>query len=85
MKVVLMKCGHSANAVDSKGNPCCAICAGLTPNANIVEKIIPDLTNRFAKCSLCNNRRPSSIKLPFFKYEEDSELDSYYCGCRGWE
>ena len=42
----MMKCGHAANAVDKDGNPCCAICAGFTPNAFIVDDSAPDLTGR---------------------------------------
>ena len=101
-----MKCGHIANSIDGGGNPCCAICGGLTPNARIVEEEIPNLKGRLAKCGECGHIKPSDFDLPFFEYcgrgsrydlntlyhyrEEfcklgGLDLDSYYCGCRGWE
>ena len=36
----LMKCGHLANAIDSNGKPCCAICAGINKGYNVVYKKI---------------------------------------------
>jgi hypothetical protein len=39
----MMQCGHAANAVDSLGNPTCAICVGITPGARTVVES-PDLT-----------------------------------------
>ena len=46
----MMKCGHAANATNGKGEPCCVICAGFTPDAEIVDTAVPDLTGRTAKC-----------------------------------
>lgn len=62
----LMKCGHTAQAIDKDGNPCCVICIG-NPLAEQVEENLPDLTGRLAKCG-CGNTRESSISLPFFEY-----------------
>lgn len=67
MKMSLMKCGHTAMAVDENGNPCCVICHG-DPRSQIVEEDLPDLTGRLAKCD-CGNTRESSIELPFFEYK----------------
>ena len=81
----LMKCGHAANAVDKNGNPCCAICAGFTPNAFIVDDSAPDLTGRKARCMFCGAERDSSPELPFFEHKHDKEYDIFYCGCWGWD
>ena len=81
----MMKCGHAANAVDRNGNPCCAICAGFTPNAFIVDEKQIDLTGRKAICSYCNTIVDSSLNLPFFEYRPDKEYDSFYDGCWGWD
>ncbi len=64
---VMMKCGHAANATDGSGNPQCAVCVGMTGDAEIIASVSPDLTGRTAKCS-CGNANPSSTKLPFFEY-----------------
>lgn len=42
-------CGNAANAVDSSGNPCCAICAGIDAGSNVIAPQ-PDLTGRKARC-----------------------------------
>lgn len=81
----MMKCGHAANAVDKDGNPCCAICAGSTPDAFIVEDKEIDLTGRKAICSYCNTIVDSSLDLPFFEYRPDKEYDNFYDGCWGWD
>jgi len=83
--MVMMKCGHAANATNEKGEPCCAICLGLTPCAEIPVDT-PDLTGRKAKCTICGEEEPSSINLPFFEYlGPEFDYDYYYCGCRGWD
>jgi hypothetical protein len=46
----MMECGHSANAKDADGNPCCAICIGMIDGADRVMKSAPDLSNRKARC-----------------------------------
>lgn len=83
----LMKCGHSANAQDSQGNPVCVICVGVDPGATEVEKEAfgtEGLEGREAKCS-CGNHGPSKWELPFFEYQPEASFDKYYCGCRGWD
>lgn len=69
MKNPMMKCGHAANAVNKEGLPCCAICAGLTPNADIVDENFGDrLEGRMAICPHCKKTVPSSLSLAFFEY-----------------
>lgn len=84
MENVLMKCGHTTSIKDSDGNYVCPICVGLTPNARIAEEKKVDLKNRTAKCT-CGCERPSNYNLPFFEYCPNSQYDSFYCGCRGWD
>lgn len=87
MTTPMMKCGHAANAVDSKTmKPICVICIGLTPDAEIVAET-PNLDGRMAKCAegKCGSMRPSSTSLAFFQHRPEREYDSYYCGCRGWD
>lgn len=79
MEKLLMKCGHTANAETSTGQPCCIIC-GCT---EIMPK--PDLTGRKARCSFCGKEVDSNYNLPFFEYRKDKDYDSYYCGCGGWD
>jgi hypothetical protein len=81
----MMKCGHRAQATDKSGKPICAICFGLTPDAEIVDEAPPDLTGREATCCCCRKATKSSPELPFFTYRENYSTDSYYCGCRGWD
>lgn len=82
---VMMKCGHTANAKDEKGNPVCAICYRENKDAVIVNEKQPNLMGRKARCWQCGDIAPSNYLLPFFKYNENGEKDSYYCGCRGWD
>jgi len=84
MSDILMKCGHSANATHDDGQPCCVICAGIHPEAYVIEDIPPDLEGRTAMCSQCGGKRTSSYALPFFSYNYEEGLDGYYCGCKGW-
>lgn len=81
----MMKCGHIGYAKDKDGNPCCAICAGSTPDAFIVEDNQPNLTGRKARCLYCGSLKDSSPDLPFFEYRPDRKFDGYYCGCKGWD
>lgn len=81
----LMKCGHVANAVTEDGKPVCVLCIGIDPKAQEIDKEIPDLTGRKAKCSICGKAKESSFDLPFFDYRKDRETDEYYCGCFGWD
>ncbi len=81
----MLACGHSANAVDENGNPCCAICFGLKDGASETVVKTPDLKGRKAKCSMCDRTEPSSIDLAFFEYRPEKPTDLYYCGCKGWD
>lgn len=83
---VLMRCGHAANAVDhATGKPVCAICIGLTPDAEIVAEKQPDLKGRKARCVYCKREVDSSTSLAFFEYRPNESSDRYYCGCLGWD
>ena len=87
-KYYLMKCGHVANAYDPYGNPVCVICAGITDDADIIEKECRGsvgLEGRTAKCPECGLKTKSRWDLPFFKYRPDNEFDEYYNGCYGWD
>lgn len=80
----MMKCGHAANAQDENGNPCCVICVGIDPGAEIIDNSSPSLEDRKSKCTYCDNTRDSSADLPFFKHQPNKDVDSHYCGCKGW-
>lgn len=82
---VLMKCGHAANAKNTKtGKPCCVICFGIVAGADEPMERDPDLTGRVAHCSDCKREVPSSTDLAFFSYQPGNRCDYYYCGCKGW-
>ena len=90
----LMKCGHSTKAVRMGTDiPVCAICLGITPDAEVVEDSPPDLSGRRAKCTyrtrrdgtLCTSEQDSSSELAFFEHRPDKPNDAYYCGCWGWD
>lgn len=61
-----------------------------TPDAYAVEKEIENeyegLEGRMAKCDegFCQTTTESSWDFAFFSYNPDKEMNSYYCGCRGW-
>ena len=93
----MMKCGHSANAnrihKDGTKTPSCAICAGITPDAEIVVDA-PDLEGRKARCSYfgtshgsttCHGEVASSPNAAFFEHRPGAEFDRFYCGCWGWD
>jgi hypothetical protein len=84
LKPKIMKCGHKGYSQTIDGQPCCSIC-----NCKDVadEEDIIDLTGRKAQCPHCNKIVDSSYSLPFFTPREkyNSEMDSYYCGCEGWD
>lgn len=65
---VLMRCGHSANAIDANGQPRCVICTAK------VTVPSPDLSGRMAECTYCGKRVPSSVNLPFFEYKGPGSL-----------
>lgn len=89
MSAVMMECGHSHNTVKSDGAPYCVICG-----CSVVAPTKPDLTQRKARCQYygayvrhgkCASEADSKESLAFFKHDPDSEYDSYYCGCYGWD
>jgi hypothetical protein len=54
-KIVMMKCGHAANAVHigkngAQDTPCCAICSGIDVRGDEVAET-PSLENRKARCT----------------------------------
>lgn len=94
MNAVLMECGHAANASrGGTGAPACAICAPAEA-AYTVAVGEPNLTDRMARCvyapqggprKKCKNEVPSRSELAFFAHRPDEPLDSFYCGCYGWD
>jgi hypothetical protein len=85
----MMKCGHSANsvAIINQGVriPSCAICAGMNPDALVIDEAPPNLEGREAVCAYDGTRVPSSPNCAFFQYRPDKGTDTFYCGCRGWD
>jgi hypothetical protein len=82
----LMACGCSANAT-CKEQPCCAIHGCLD-----VAGELPNLEGRKARCAYgCNHNVASSLSLAFFQYRGpgspngERPMDTYYCGCFGWD
>jgi len=67
----MMMCGHAANATTGDGKPSCVICAGLTPDALIVNETPPLFLGRMARCSYYNT-------LPKGRNHEGPERD----GCK---
>lgn len=67
MTTVMMKCGHSANAVMGD-KPVCAICAMTHTGWDIVDDDPPDLAGRKARCH-CGREEPSHPeRLAFFEF-----------------
>jgi len=90
MNKVMMKCGHTSNAVlvrpDGTEAPACVVCIGNNPDAEIVDTATPDLTGRMARCDECGkNVVASAVKLPWFRHRPDRPTDQYYCGCHGFD
>lgn len=81
----LMRCGCVATAHDAEGRWVCPVHYGLHPGAVVEAVKTPDLSGRRAACEYCGKQQPSALTLPFFEYHLDQPLDSYYCGCRGWD
>ena len=94
MSDILMKCGHTANATQPDGQPSCAICAGIHPDAYVIEDRPVELRGRRSRCTYyhnvgrkgkkCKDECDSSLALPFFTHQPDNEFDKHYCGCWGW-
>ena len=75
----LMKCGHIANALTGDNKPCCVICECYE---EAQQKV--DVSGRMMKCS-CGKTEPSNPNAAFFEYKPNSDFDSFYCGCWGWD
>jgi len=84
---VLMECGHTSNTkFDDK--PACVICFPKEEAMRISSEN-PDLRNRIAKCIYCPKTMTSETaweeNAAFFSYRPDKPVDTYYCGCEGWD
>ena len=76
--IVCSGCGQKMMATDSKGRPACTTCIGLSSLSGIPKKVVvPDK----AHCTYCKREAVNDGNLAFY----DSERNSYYCGCRGWD
>ena len=84
-RTVVLLCGHTAMADDRDGNPCCPICDPRDPASSTVDQAPPTLDGREAVCDYCRRRVVSDWGLPFFGHCPQDEVDSWYCGCRGWD
>lgn len=40
--------------------------------------------DRLAICTYCSRLSKSDKDLPFFKERKESPMDSFFCGCRGF-
>lgn len=89
---MMMKCGCDTNAVrNSDQKPVCIAHYGISPGADEVMEVLPDLTGRMAKCTYCHHLHPSDDptgsgykSLPFFVWQPEAEHDKWYDGCLGW-
>jgi len=85
-KKVCAGCGTVLVAVDSKGNPACPICIGISEHSGMVREVeIPDEVLKKAVCPHCKRTADQTrwnIKdLPFY----EAKNNTFYCGCRGWD
>lgn len=76
---IMMKCGHASNSTHN-GKPFCCIC-----ECDEIEEKQIDLKGRKARCSSCGKEVDSNSNLEFFCHNENSDHDSFYCGCGGWD
>lgn len=79
----IMGCGHAANGVkgrlsDPDAKPCCVICAGIDPRADIIATE-PDLTGRQMRC--CGDPVPSKSGAAFFEYRGPGSRAATICTC----
>jgi hypothetical protein len=81
----LMECGCIGQGTRQDGSPVCISHYGIHPGADVPAEEVPDLTGRMASCPYCSRTEPSSLDLPFFAHQPNSETDSMYNGCRGWD
>lgn len=83
----LMKCGCVAQG-KSGDDWVCVIHAGIgDDNGELVAEEVPSLEGRTARCPSCKKENPSGWNLPFFQLSRyfPEGVDSFYCGCRGWD
>lgn len=73
MSDIMMACGCVAQGKDSHNQPVCISHIDSPKGHTVVSA--PDLTGRQAKCS-CNEVRPSSISLAFFKFQGEGSPDA---------
>ncbi len=86
MTTPMMKCGHAANGINSNTRkPVCVICISINPGAEEIDESTPNFADRKSKCTYCSMTKPSSPELTFFEHRPKSPMDSYYCGCKGWD
>ena len=80
MEKVMFACGHVSNAVNSKGEPSCAICFGIQEGAETIVEA-PNISKRKARCA-CGKTVKSDFNLPFFEFRgEGSPASTDYCKC----
>lgn len=80
MDAKVMKCGHSANAVDGEGNPCCAICAGIDPRAYEVDDTYIQDPKRKARCTYYG-KNVGNTKYGYNECSECAEQEDNKCHC----
>jgi hypothetical protein len=73
--IPMSQCSNCHGLWASSCSSCCPYCGNET---NII-------VHKKAKCSYCKNIVNSNFNLAFFTIRENSEYNSYYCGCRGWD
>lgn len=82
---VMMACGHISTSTerlrDGSTRPACVMCGCFDIDDAFTG--IPE--GRMARCTDCNKTASSNVDLPFFKSCPDEPMDSYYCGCWGWD
>ena len=81
--IYLMRCGHTNNAVTDLKAPVCVIC-GCIEVVRACEGT-EGLEGRKAVCLDCGKKTVSEWSLAFFRHCPDTEHDTWYCGCRGWD
>jgi len=84
----MIECCQVANA-NSNGKPCCVICAGVLPEAFIVNENPPSLEGRIAKCAYgCGNEDHQSkaykVDLTFLNTVVKIVLNLKHCKVCGF-
>jgi len=80
-----LQCGHIAQTTDPDHGdvPCCVMCK--PSEATRTPAVEPNLEGRKAKCRECDKTRDSSLELAFFRHQPLRSMDSFFCGCGGWD